>query len=112
VIFLRRLVPGGADRSYGLHVARLAGVPQPVVAHAEAVMTRLKGNKPPQAAGIIREAGEPFQTPAEDGARQVVLRELNSLDIANLTPVQALVTLNEWQMRLRNMSTDNKEATQ
>jgi DNA mismatch repair protein MutS len=119
VIFLRRLVPGGADRSYGLHVARLAGVPGPVVAHAEAVMARLKGSEPPPesrvaapSAGILREEGAPFQTPAVDGAQQAVLHELHGLDIANLTPVQALVTLNEWQTRLRNMSTHNKETTQ
>jgi DNA mismatch repair protein MutS len=119
VIFLRRLVPGGADRSYGLHVARLAGVPEPVVSHAQAVMARLKGTESAPArrgsaslADIIRETEAPYQAPAEDGARQAVLHELDGLDIANLTPVQALVTLNEWQARLRNRSRENEEAAQ
>jgi DNA mismatch repair protein MutS len=112
VIFLRRLVPGGADRSYGLHVARLAGVPEEVVALAETVMARLAQNgrqaDGPAGGGdgerevkVVREVAEGLLLPADDEAVWSVLRELYRLDIANLTPVQALVRLNEWQGRLR-----------
>jgi DNA mismatch repair protein MutS len=108
VIFLRRLVPGGADRSYGLHVARLAGVPEWVVAHAEEVMAQMqraeeRGKKEGERGiKVVREVGRGVLLPADDEAVWAVLRELYGLDIANLTPVQALVALNEWQGRLRN----------
>jgi DNA mismatch repair protein MutS len=114
VIFLHRLVPGAADRSYGLHVARLAGIPASVVAHAEEVMARLEegdresGIQDPglartgiRAAKEVREVGDGLLVTTDDEAVWQVLRELYSLDIANLTPVQALVALNEWQGRLR-----------
>jgi DNA mismatch repair protein MutS len=110
VIFLRRLVPGGSDRSYGLHVARLAGVPEPVVNRAEEVMARLTqgarsaepgSGKRGQAVKVVREAVEGLLVPADDEAVWQVVRALYSLDIANLTPVQALVILNDWQGRLR-----------
>jgi DNA mismatch repair protein MutS len=116
VIFLRRLVPGGADRSYGLHVARLAGVPEQVVAHAEQVMARLAGKEAgpeidwrpeagkPKAMKVVRELGRGVLLPSDDEAVWQVLHELYGLDIANLTPVQALVTLNEWQGQLRGIS--------
>lgn len=53
------------------------------------------------AAGAIRERGDEYLVPAEGDEVRQVTRELNAVDIANLTPVQALVTLNEWQGRLR-----------
>jgi DNA mismatch repair protein MutS len=107
VVFLRRLVPGGADKSYGLHVARLAGVPEQVVAHAGEVMARwdrseLVGtSKLESRTKIVREVGEGLLIPVDNEDVWILLRELYSLDIANLTPVQALVTLNEWQGILR-----------
>jgi DNA mismatch repair protein MutS len=107
VIFLRRLVPGGADQSYGLHVARLAGVPEQVVAHAEEVMVRLAGSEDERGRGkepaiqAVKEVGDGLMVPEEDEAVWRVVRELYHLDIANMTPVQALVILNAWQSRLR-----------
>jgi DNA mismatch repair protein MutS len=107
VIFLRRLVPGGADQSYGLHVARLAGVPERVVAHAEEVMVRLAGSEEgrvrdtERAIQAVREVRDGLMVPDDDEAVWRVVRELYRLDIANMTPVQALVMLNAWQSRLR-----------
>jgi DNA mismatch repair protein MutS len=107
VVFLRRLVPGGADQSYGLHVARLAGVPERVVAHAEEVMVRLAESGDERVRGkeqeirAVREVGEGLMVPGDDEVVWRVVRELYRLDIANMTPVQALVMLNAWQGRLR-----------
>jgi DNA mismatch repair protein MutS len=108
VIFLRRLVPGGADKSYGLHVARLAGVPERVIAQAEKVMARWEGkdwkaessDASKELVRTIREVSEGL-VPEDDEEVWRVVRELCGLDIANLTPVQALVALNHWQSRLR-----------
>ena len=107
VIFLRRLVPGGADRSYGLYVARLAGIPDSVVDHAQEIMARLarreeEGQKTEErAVKVVREVSEGLLLPTDDEAVWQVIHEMYGLDIANLTPVQALVALNEWQSRLR-----------
>jgi len=130
VIFLRRLVPGGADRSYGLYVARLAGLPDSVVGQAKEVMARWEqgsralrgeqersGESEPESVGdedlwaeeqrgergvqVVREVGDGLLLPASDEAVWSVVRELYRLDIANMTPVQALVTLNDWQGRLK-----------
>jgi DNA mismatch repair protein MutS len=117
VVFLYQLVEGGADRSYGVQVARLAGVPDHVVERARDVMQRLEGVgeqglalSGTERGRALREAALPYlaaeapeqpSVPADDAAIWAVLRELFGLDIANLTPVQALVVLNEWQQRLR-----------
>jgi DNA mismatch repair protein MutS len=110
VVFLYRLVKGGADRSYGVQVARLAGIPQHVIERAREVMRRLEeaGDKE-QEALAVREIGTPYLigeterllVPADDEVVWGVLRELFGLDVANLTPVRALVLLNEWQQQLR-----------
>ncbi len=104
VVFLRRLVAGGADRSYGLHVARLAGVPERVVAHAEEVMAQWEKPEPKEThvARLVKEVTDGLWVPADDKAVWQVVRKLYGLDIANLTPVQALVILNEWQGLLRD----------
>ena len=52
VIFLRKIIPGGADKSYGIHVARLAGLPKSVVERAREVLDNLEGN-------AIAESGQP-----------------------------------------------------
>jgi DNA mismatch repair protein MutS len=107
VIFLRRLVPGSSDKSYGLYVARMAGLPPSVVDQAQEVLAQLAGagrqkkQEEEKAVRVMREVGEGLLLPTDDRAVWTVIRELYSLDIANLTPVQALITLNEWQGRLR-----------
>ena len=125
IVFLYQLVEGGADRSYGVQVARLAGVPDHVVERAQEVMNRLEearetGSKEAeeQETSVLREAQasypvgkteERLLVPVDDSSTELVeaktvwavLRELGGLDIANLTPVQALVVLNELQQRLK-----------
>jgi DNA mismatch repair protein MutS len=110
VIFLRQLLPGRADKSYGIQVARLAGISEDVIARAQQVLSALEDQES-AAARPVPLAGtssppSPSPDPAEqheEGGRaavdQVVAR-LYSLDIANMTPVQALVTLNELQASL------------
>jgi DNA mismatch repair protein MutS len=119
VVFLYRLVDGGADRSYGIQVARLAGIPDHVIERAREVMARLEAAEEREAEGgerevrALREVSAPslpeerreqVLVPADDEVVWTVLRELIGLDIANLTPVQALVVLNELQQDLRRAS--------
>lgn len=108
IIFLRQVIPGGADKSYGIHVARLAGLPELVVQRAWDVLQELEGQTMDEGpSSVVRRPSSTVRDSSADYAPQMpdawteVLHELFTLDIANLTPVQALVTLNELQRRLR-----------
>jgi DNA mismatch repair protein MutS len=110
VIFLRQLVPGGADKSYGIQVARLAGLPDRIIARATAVLSNLERSEEAVGEGsIVRERGQvwavneggaPLLRGVDEVALWAILSELYYLDIANMTPVQALVALNELQRKL------------
>ncbi len=92
VVFLHQVIPGGADRSYGIHVARLAGVPAPVVHRAEALLEQLEsGEFRPGAA-----EPEPFQ-PLLIAKEHPIVEALRDLDVNSLTPLDALTKLYEWQ---------------
>lgn len=101
IVFLHRIVPGGADRSYGIHVAQLAGLPNPVIQRASEIMAELE-----------RTSGKAISVNPTI-ARQValfpetnpLLDELRNLDINTLSPIEALNKLFEWQ---RNFSPKNK----
>ncbi len=99
VIFLRKLVPGGSDRSFGIHVAQMAGMPQLVVKRAEKVLAYMEEAHKD---GIDREQGlSPekemqlsfFQL--DDPILERIREEIDNIDIDTLTPVEALLKLNE-----------------
>lgn len=108
VVFLRQLVSGGADKSYGLQVARLAGLPEHVIARASEVLLGLES--PSQAHSAVASevesvwaVGEPISSTlygVQEATFWEMVQELCRLDIANMTPVQALVALNELQKKL------------
>jgi DNA mismatch repair protein MutS len=106
VVFLRRLVPGGADRSYGIHVARLAGLPEHVTRRAEALLAEMERARQQRLPGTVEAvpitapvAGE--GCPACAAARlKRLLAELRALNLADTTPMQALNFLFELQQRL------------
>lgn len=116
VIFLRKIIRGGADKSYGIQVARLAGVPDSVIDRAKEISSWLEETDVTDKAKnlqvrtsakkkeVVREA-----VPAEKQmslfdiypADHPVLKELAGLDVSNMTPIQALNTLYELQKRLK-----------
>jgi DNA mismatch repair protein MutS len=101
VIFLRQLVPGGANRSYGIQVARLAGLPDTVIARSKEILANLEGGEFDER-GRPRLAGGVVASPAEGGqlglfggagptrAEQAALEALRSLDVDRTTPLDAL----------------------
>jgi DNA mismatch repair protein MutS len=107
VVFLRKIEPGGSDRSFGIQVARLAGLPAAVVARAQEILGNLERTE------FDRE-GRPrlahsSDAPAAGAARQLalfsgegdaVLDELRRVDPDQLTPLQALALLSELRKRL------------
>ncbi len=100
IVFLRKVVPGRSDRSYGIHVARLAGLPPAVVARAREILNGLerdelsRGGRPSMSAAGTAAQGQMglFQTPTEEDALR---RRLRTLDINEMTPMQALTLLAE-----------------
>lgn len=122
IIFLRKIVKGGADKSYGIQVAKLAGVPEIVTNRAKEIVEELveadvttrikdiasKGMEPAKKAGS---KGKPkhyddvdlaqmslFDTVKDDD----ILQELRDLDVSNMTPIDALNTLYQFQNKLKN----------
>jgi DNA mismatch repair protein MutS len=97
VTFLHRIVEGGADRSYGIHVARLAGVPGAVVARARRLLAEHEQRSPiaADARGRVQLA-----LPLASTAPHPVVEELERLDLDGLTPLQALNKLAEWHDRV------------
>jgi DNA mismatch repair protein MutS len=98
VVFLHRLEPGGTDRSYGIHVAQLAGLPREVVTRANAVLKTLEGEHRMVPGG--HPDPDPGQLPLPlESAADPTLAELRDLDLNNLTPLEALNRLAELQRR-------------
>jgi DNA mismatch repair protein MutS len=106
IIFLRKVVEGSADKSYGIHVAKLAGIPMSVVHRAEAILKTLeakevdvveatrKGDGPGPGAGLQLTLFGPDD--------RGVLGELRQLSIDTLTPVEALNRIHEWKRRFQS----------
>ena len=97
IVFLRRLEEGGADRSYGIHVARLAGFPPELVARARTLLAELEGAHSGGGAGLGRGEGAPG-TAADTqfslfDVEHPVVEQLRSLDPDRMTPMEALAVL-------------------
>jgi DNA mismatch repair protein MutS len=98
VVFLRRVVPGGADRSYGIHVAQLAGLPKPVIHRAEEILEELEEES--RAPGAGGRTVEIHQLPLFDAANPVA-EELKGLDVSAMTPLEAISKLYELQRKVQ-----------
>lgn len=94
VVFLRKIVKGGADKSFGVYVARLAGLPRPVLARAREILARLEANditKDSIARNILEKRPRPNrQLGLADIGRAELIEELAGLEVLNMTPVEAL----------------------
>jgi DNA mismatch repair protein MutS len=102
VLFIRKLVPGGSAHSFGIHVARMAGMPQSVVRRAEEILIQLeKSHQQKQLekpVNDIVEKSEGFQLSffqLEDPVLKRIRDEIIGLDLNNLTPIDAMNKLNE-----------------
>jgi len=98
VVFLRRIVPGGADRSYGIHVAQLAGLPKPVIRRAEEILAELEQEA--RAPGTTRLSLEVRQLPLF-AVTNPVLEELEGLDVSAMSPLEAISKLYDLQRRAK-----------
>lgn len=95
VVFLHKIVPGGADRSYGIHVAQLAGLPHPVIQRAGEILQQLEISSG-KAVKIEKHIPQQMNLFPETNP---LLDELEALDINTLSPIEAINRLYEWQKR-------------
>jgi DNA mismatch repair protein MutS len=95
VVFLHKIVPGGADRSYGIHVGQLAGLPRPVVQRAGEILDQLQASS---GKAVRLNPAMPRQLMLFPETNPLV-DELKELDINTLSPIEALNKLYEWRRR-------------
>jgi DNA mismatch repair protein MutS len=95
VVFLHKIIPGGADRSYGIHVAQIAGLPKPVIQRANEILRQLEVS-----------SGKTLEREETTKAQLTLFPENNplldafkDLDINSLTPIEALNLLYDWKRR-------------
>lgn len=105
VLFLRKLVPGGSEHSFGIHVARMAGMPQQVLHRANKILKKLEDSHGMQENGkrLKKSAEEELQLSffnLDDPILEELKEDILKLDIDTLTPVEALMKLNEIKRML------------
>src|SRR5690554_2973126 len=106
VLFLRKLVPGGSHHSFGIHVAKMAGMPKQVLDRANSVLKQLEAsNRAENTAEVVQQIGQDqmqlsfFQL--DDPLLEQLREEILALDVNTLTPVEALMKLNQIKGMLR-----------
>jgi DNA mismatch repair protein MutS len=98
VVFLHQILPGGTDKSYGIHVAKLAGLPQPILARSREILRDLEATFQKEAAGehlARHKTKEPDEDTLFVRRHKSVLDRLTTMDINHLTPLQAINLLHE-----------------
>ena len=93
VVFLHKIIAGGADRSYGIHVAQMAGLPAPVIGRANEIMVELEKTS----GRAVKINPQAAQQAALFPETSPLLDELKKLDVNSLSPIEALNKLFEWQ---------------
>ncbi len=117
IVFLRKIVPGGADRSYGIQVAKLAGVPESVIERAKVIADELSQNDISEVVSSIAMEHTP-QTKAQNGRLDEVdisqisfldtvkdddiIEEIRTMDLSNVTPMEAMNKLFQIQSKIKN----------
>jgi DNA mismatch repair protein MutS len=111
VLFLRKLTPGGSEHSFGIHVAKMAGMPQQVIQKANKILKKLeKSHFSEELTDKLKSTQDEMQLSffnLDDPLLEEIKEEILDLDINTLTPVEALMKLNE----IKRLLTKNKKAT-
>ena len=105
IVFLRKIIKGGADKSYGIQVAKLAGVPEPVIERAKELVEELSAadiSLKPKAVPVEMKMEEEqislFDTVNDDD----IITEIRDMDLGNMTPLDALNTISRLQNKIKN----------
>ncbi|HWS24576.1 MAG TPA: DNA mismatch repair protein MutS [Anaerolineales bacterium] len=96
VTFLHRIVPGGSDRSYGIHVAQLAGIPSPIISRAREILMELE-----RESGANRKDQFVAQQVALFPETNPLVDEISMIDVNNLSPLEALNKIYAWKQKYK-----------
>ena len=105
IIFLYQIVPGGSDRSYGIHVAQLSGLPSSLIERAKEILARLEASS----GRVIPAAQVSAQQLSLFSTTNPIIEELTNLELDTLSPLAALGKLYEWQGQLKQHSDGSDE---
>jgi DNA mismatch repair protein MutS len=108
VVFLRKIVPGGADRSYGIHVAKLAGLPPTVIARAQQVLAQLE-QPDTTIEGTPTSSSEKEPPRASLPQPHPIIEEMKQIDLFSMTPLDALNRLADLQRRIGPTDQNNHD---
>ena len=100
MIFLRKIVPGATDDSYGIEVAKLAGVPDAIITKAKTYLRELESGAA-QPAAPAHPAQDDAQMTLGDAAGDVIAEQLRAIDLNTITPLEAMRLLFELQQKAR-----------
>lgn len=95
IVWTHRVLPGGTDQSYGIHVAKMAGIPRVVLDRARDILHDLEGNPQP----VHAVSSQKLQLTLFEAQTPEFVEELSKLEVNSLTPVQALTLLDEWKRK-------------
>ena len=102
IVFLRKIQPGGANKSFGIEVAALAGIPKPVLSRAKAILKQVEeadiNNPRSKSAQISFRLDDPEPEITEQ--KSEIEEEIKELDINQMTPMEALTLLQNWKEKL------------
>ncbi|MHC5308788.1 DNA mismatch repair protein MutS [Myroides sp. LJL116] len=104
VLFIRKLVPGGSAHSFGIHVAKMAGMPKMVLENAQKMLLQLESKVAPEAKITLKPIEKDVQLSffnLEDPLLEQLKKDILGIDINSLTPVEALMKLNEIQKKIK-----------
>ena len=115
IVFLRKIVPGGTDRSYGIQVARLAGLPQETIERAKEVLHSLEQEDLGRSIAPSQEAAQRIAPTVQlklfEAAPDPIVEEIRELELDTLTPVEALTKLKELQDEARERHASGRGTT-
>ena len=112
VLFLRKIIAGKADRSYGIQVAKLAGIPSTILDRAQNILSQLEENPAQSDISPLEHPGEPTFLPHDHSSpspHNIILEEVRQMDLFSMTPLEALNCLANLKARLEDETETKKE---
>lgn len=104
IFFMYKVVPGASNKSYGIDVAKIAGIPAKVIAHARSLLSSYESPKPREKKQTVKEDNQLllFSVPDQQSRYEGIAKQLKRLDINTLTPLDALSQIDAWKKELSN----------
>jgi DNA mismatch repair protein MutS len=101
IVFLRKIVPGGTDDSYGIEVAKLAGIPNEVIARAKVILAETEARARAMKDNVVEISDDDIAITLDDCINDSVIDDIRAADLNNMSPFEAMALLNELQKKLK-----------